>query len=895
MWFLVGQHQNSGLRIWLKPEMTLTIGRQSTGKRYTQQTFGGKRLDMETDSFYVEETGDVLNLAGEDRSVSRRHVVITVSKPSLNSVKIRGEYTKLTLRDLDSKSGVSVNNRRIEPGKDIEIIIDDDHLWTVVDKRHIAGRGYGGWVDVNIGDKTDFRLERVDWNICSVGLSLQSKLGIIEMAAEMDIKVEDSWIPNVSTHVVIGNNKVSQRIFLALAEGGYLVDPTWLKQQLRVFQESWETKGATAPRLIELEHPAPTPSGYEDPNIHWEPNFLRRTLFRDYHFISVTKPKALPKPCSSDPMRRRTVDTGKCAGGAKTSQGMYIKDSNSCVLKTGWRYYFESCIFQCKPIFKEEVEIGSALAYASTDMYCNPKYLDELPVAAMMSTLASIQAPFSEFEGSATSTQSSINPTISRTVSAIQDTKDSLLHLDEAEDTTTGTFGLSQLMAPSRKVSHSSSTTTTHVSHHAHQHVKAKSINEPVKKKAKTDHMALFFDGLDDEFDAIEVNSQRIANNSTAQNIPTFVEKGTKQSSILQTPVPIAWPDSIIEDIEQDEHLRIVRRTEPKKDGDDISSITSAESKKMSSPSIATTSKASKAKAKFKLMDAMFEDDDSEESVQSNTVQDSNYSGQDDISLTDATTIAQECHNNKPIDKTKGEMYSYPVKESNTQSDRSVSATRGPGKKKKPTSFDVIRDDMVALNLGVKLERQIYDMEEKERWKHLKPQPFKSSDPSKVMQWERCAELNIKNKRRKVKENVGQSSHEAQRNPVKEGSDELADEIQILDESDQKDWPERWKKMANFKNFSGPSPELKEKWKNVPNFKAFRKAKMPGIKVEPREPLQLTLDGELMPKQEATAKKIATFLKREPEEPTTPIPAPRRKISEKQREKDDLQRLLADD
>jgi hypothetical protein len=116
----------------------------------------------------------------------------------------------------------------------------------------------------------------------------------------IDIKVEESWVSGVSTHVVIGNSKVSQRIFLALAEGGYTVNITWLKEQLKIFQESWETKGDSAARMIELEHPAPTPSGYEDANIRWAPNFLRRTLFKDYRFISVTKPKVCPTilPCT---------------------------------------------------------------------------------------------------------------------------------------------------------------------------------------------------------------------------------------------------------------------------------------------------------------------------------------------------------------------------------------------------------------------------------------------------------------------------------------------------------------------------------------------------------------------------------------------------------------------
>ena len=91
----------------------------------------------------------------------------------------------MTIRDLDSKSGVSVNSTIIDSGKDIEITFDEEHLWATQDKRHVAGRGYGGWADINIGDKTNFRLERIDWSICSVGLTIQSKVGIVEMAAEM--------------------------------------------------------------------------------------------------------------------------------------------------------------------------------------------------------------------------------------------------------------------------------------------------------------------------------------------------------------------------------------------------------------------------------------------------------------------------------------------------------------------------------------------------------------------------------------------------------------------------------------------------------------------------------------------------------------------------------------
>lgn len=78
-----------------------------------------------------------------------------------------------------------MNKERIEPAQNMEIVIDEDHAWKSQEKRHVAGRGYGGFVDVAIGERTSFRLERVDWSICTQGLSAQAKLGLVETATEV--------------------------------------------------------------------------------------------------------------------------------------------------------------------------------------------------------------------------------------------------------------------------------------------------------------------------------------------------------------------------------------------------------------------------------------------------------------------------------------------------------------------------------------------------------------------------------------------------------------------------------------------------------------------------------------------------------------------------------------
>ncbi|KAF9901535.1 hypothetical protein EC991_006046 [Linnemannia zychae] len=816
--------------------------------------------------------------------------------------KVRGDHTKLTIRDLNSKSGVSINGTNIEGGKDIEIVFDDDHLWATHDTRHVAGRGYGGWVDVNIGDKTNFRLERIDWSICSVGLSIQAKVGIVEMAAEMDVKVEESWVSGVSTHVVIGNSKVSQRIFLALAEGGYMVDPTWFKEQLRIFQESWETKGESAARMIELEHPALTPSGYEDANIRWTPNFLRRTLFKDHRFISVTRPKY-----------QNLAQVIQCAGGTWSQEdaGNTSRQVRDCLSKTLIPVFLKpdgdidadpefsgASIFLKKMGYRwvQEVEIGSALAYASTDIYCNPKYLEELPAMGMISTLASVHVPFLQLVGSVESTQTSIGPTASRG-------RDSPHFLDDAEETTTGSFDLSQLMAPPKKSAFKNYTSTKAVASAQAQppplpqQAKTSMPEKPVKKKAKTDRMAMFFDGLDDD-DVIEVDPPI---NPPTGVLPTALGKATRQSSSLQTPVPIAWPEPNNSDREEEHDEPLVRSPRRSSLKEQVEASSSA-SEVAKPPTSSNIGEKEIGKIKSRVLDAMFEDDDAGE-VKSEVTKCPHPPGHDEVETVIATfTTTHKKTEGKPKTKIKEEVLSHPIKESDSLSEHSAPPTRGAGRMKKPTSFDVIRDDMVALNLDVKLERQIYDLEEQERRKRLVTTQVKSSDASKVMQWERSATLNTKSKRRKIleeqekqrKPDQSQSLDQASKNAAGAGGRSATPEVQIMDETDQKDWPERWKRMVNFKNISEPSSDLKDKWKNVPNFKAFRKSKMPGVKVEPREPMHLTLDGQLVLKQEGGAKKTG-YSKREPEEPPALVPTPRRKVNDKQREKDDLQRLLADD
>jgi len=90
---------------------------------------------------------------------------------------------------------VILDGIQIEKAKEVEVEIKEDQTWAHEDQRHIAGKGYGGWATVEIGDNTLFRLERVDISLCSSGMSRQTKFSIIESAVE----IGKDWLGSFTT------------------------------------------------------------------------------------------------------------------------------------------------------------------------------------------------------------------------------------------------------------------------------------------------------------------------------------------------------------------------------------------------------------------------------------------------------------------------------------------------------------------------------------------------------------------------------------------------------------------------------------------------------------------------------------------------------------------------
>ncbi|KAF9967839.1 hypothetical protein BGZ70_007986 [Mortierella alpina] len=719
----------------------------------------------------------------------------------MKSVRIRGEYTKLTIRDLSSVNGVKVNGDRIAADTDVEITIDPEHTWNAQDPRHVAGRGYGGFVDVKLGDNTSFRLERVDWSICSLGLSAQQKVTIIEAAAEIDAKVEDTWIPGISTHLIIGSNKrAEKKLFLALAEGGHLVDLAWLAAQEQALKESWNSKGATGVKTLEFDYPGSVPTMFENGNIQWTPNHARRKLFQNHRFFSVSKTKY-----------SNLDQVIECAGGIWSAEDPKTAPR---LISECYRWVYED-------------EIGMAIVYASTEMFCNPKYQESLPTVEMMASMQASQLtnPFGTMPTFVVPEVSSFDGL------AIKDSTTSP-HVIQDSIEPSSSLSFSQLLAPTKSRTRGASQGALR---DVPQPPKLDAVGKPDKKKAKLDRMAMFFDGLDDDEDVIVLDEPGPQDTSvtTITGIPSQLQLPTalstsRHSSNLQTPVPVAWPEPIDLVSEQD--------TIP-----DASSTTPA------TP------------------------EDTEQ------LQEAAHPPAREGDIVHEKIDKQEEAKTAPADFVK------PIKQEAPS--QAIGSGKPPNSRKKPSKFDAIRDDMVALKLDVKVGRQKDNMEEREKWARRQADRSKEAS-TKIMQSQRSELVLAKNKRRKMGKGVSQEGAPSELSLAENGT---------VSEVDQKDWPEHWKRLPNFKHSANANVVARTKWQNVPNFKTFRKSLMPGVPVDPTPPRSLAIDGVLVKKQEEMIHKIGGYLKRETEEPAMASPAPRRKKSEKQMARDDLKALLADD
>ncbi|KAF9286891.1 hypothetical protein BGZ74_001206 [Mortierella antarctica] len=739
----------------------------------------------------------------------------------METVRTRGQHTKVTVRDLNSKFGVKINGKQIEQAKDIEIVIEDSQTWVYHDKPHLAGRGYGGYADFIIGENTTFRLERVDISVCSSGMLQQEKLRLIESAVELDIKIElKAWIPGTSTHLVVGNNKMTEKTFQALVQGAYLVNSSWLEALEKSLKESWESKGTVFNPALETEFPIPPPQALQEASIDWQPNPARiKNLGQVVECAggrwSMEDPNSAMKvisECLSSTMMPVFLASPDADGREQ------FPNVDSVLKKMSYRWV-------------QEDEVGRAVLLVATDMFCNPKYMGELPSYETLSLmLGSMNQSQSLYVGSLI-VPSTVDSSTLEMHHSTQGAK--APHVIEDDDEP---MSLSQFMPRSKKNTKTGSSAFAAAAETAPSSPKVENVCRPAKKKTKVDRMAAFFD-LDDEDDDPMV----ISPPPKPVSVPTpRTVAPARSASNIDVPVAVAWPEAI--DLISDHEDEVPKR-ETKESMETIP-FKAPESTEQINPV------------------SVLEDDTVESSEKLDEIK------KEPQSVVPAEMLSQASQLLKEAVLTKKKKTAY---ESVREDMIALNLDRKVGRQK---------ENLDEMERGKRLEAQ----REEARNKSL---------TTGLMQSERSDTLLAKHKRRKLIESP--ESSQAGNSFVEpcEIKPEASASLQILDDIKREDWPERWKVLPNFKTRPVITPALQEKWKNVPNYKTFRKSVLPGIQKAPGQPKPLVLDGEIVIKQEETMKKIETYIKRE-ERPSSTSKA-RPKLSEKQMAKNDIKAMFSGD
>ncbi|KAH6591284.1 hypothetical protein BASA61_005003 [Batrachochytrium salamandrivorans] len=227
MWLLVSP--SSAQKIWLRPGLTVSIGRKGT------------------------------DIVLSNRTISRLHASFSVAvinqSPQAGSI---ATYPTVTITDIGSKYGTFVGSKSQKVNGTME----------VCDGQSIR---FG-----SPSDHAIFRLIRIPIVVCTSGLKSQMRANISTLASEYDIAVTTQFSPKC-THLLMDYINITAKVVQALATATPIVSAAWIKAFSNVNA---------------MDFKAPEPNDFLPPHdkLPWpDVSFLsnerRKTLFSGIDFI----------------------------------------------------------------------------------------------------------------------------------------------------------------------------------------------------------------------------------------------------------------------------------------------------------------------------------------------------------------------------------------------------------------------------------------------------------------------------------------------------------------------------------------------------------------------------------------------------------------------------------
>ncbi|XP_018431775.1 PREDICTED: nibrin [Nanorana parkeri] len=320
--------------------------------RLERESGGGQLYYFLSGTDYVVGRKNCSILIEDDQSISRSHASFSVSHP-LSSLGHPDVIPVLSLKE-SSKYGTFVNGERME---------------------NAISR------NLNSGDKITFGVYNSKFRVmyeslvtCSSCLSSSEKSSLNQAMQLLGGHIVNNWTEK-STHLVMTSVKVTIKTICALICCKSIVTPEYFSEMIKAIKEK-----QALPALTSFIPIIDEPSLQTD-SLDFSENGKRKTIFKDKLFLFLTA------------KQHKKLSQTICFGGGKArllagelDDTHLLENPNTCVINVGtsesqlsesqiptWvtsiMNILESKGLRAIP----EAEIGLAVIYMSTEIYCNPQ------------------------------------------------------------------------------------------------------------------------------------------------------------------------------------------------------------------------------------------------------------------------------------------------------------------------------------------------------------------------------------------------------------------------------------------------------------------------------------------------------------------------------------------
>ncbi|CAO3660171.1 unnamed protein product [Umbelopsis ramanniana] len=337
---------------------------------------GQQRLLYPGKTYTVGRRDSIITIE-DDKSVSRKHATIVVEsidyETSLQNVLNPSKRCSVTVRDEGAKYGTSVNTSKVSPHQPHEL--RDNDL-------------------IKFGTLTS--LWRLTWFpvvVCCSGLRSTEKEQIYRAALELDIKISKAWVSDICTHLYMKEIRPTEKVLLAIADLCPIISLSWIERMR-------ENKDSTNFHFPPVEEHQPPLSAVCD-NVPERPNFLpmprRKTVFTDTTFYVFSEEQhyrihPLVSKCGGDIVQCK-IGTSPWDS-QESIQQLIAKDMGSNIIyppsepnesydayHTRWKVLFAACHRLGERLIAE-VEVGWAIIFGATDVYCNKYAPDPIEITS---------------------------------------------------------------------------------------------------------------------------------------------------------------------------------------------------------------------------------------------------------------------------------------------------------------------------------------------------------------------------------------------------------------------------------------------------------------------------------------------------------------------------------